>query len=500
MSAGLTSPPDLRVLVVVSEMAPFAKTGGLADVAGALPEALARLGCRVRVCLPCYPGVRDRAEDLRAVARGLRIPTGAATLEADVLETRTAGGVPVNLVEREDMFNRPNLYRGAKGDYYDNLERFSFFSRAALYAAGALDFVPNVVHCHDWQTGLVPPVLASFFPDAVSVFTIHNLGYQGLFPAERLRATGLDTTRFFHPEGIEFWGNLSLLKAGIVYADAVTTVSPTYAREIQTPEQGMGMEGVLLRRSEDLFGILNGMDESRWNPETDPHLPARYSAEDMAGKAECKRALIRETELEQALELRPLIGMVSRLDHQKGIDLLVEALEPLAALGTGLVVLGTGDRALEDRLRAAARSHRGRVAVRIGFDEALAHRITAGADVFLVPSRYEPCGLTQLHAMRYGTVPVVRSTGGLKDTVEAYDPESGRGTGFEFREADPQALLRAAEQAVLLFHRSERWSALQRAAMVPRFSWDVSAGQYLTLYQDRLRRRERGLDKGRGTG
>lgn len=487
MSGGSPKETRLRVLMVVSEMVPYAKTGGLADVAGALPEALMRLGADVRVCIPCYRGVRDRAEGWERAVGNLRVPVGGAVLEAGVLKTHTAEGVPVYAVEREDMFDRPNLYGTSTGDYYDNLERFTFFSRTSLLVPGALGFTPDVVHCHDWQTGLIPPLLRSLFSKASSVFTVHNLGYQGLFPADRLAVTGLAEDLFFHPEGIEYWGDISLLKAGIVFSDTVTTVSPTYAEEIQTPEFGMGMEGILRRRRRDLFGILNGVDYARWDPATDSHLPARYAPDRMEGKAACKQALIRETGLETRLEKRPVVGVISRLDRQKGLDLLIHALEGLFSLDVGLVVLGSGDREMEEALRRECGRYQGRMSVRIGFDEPLAHRITAGADLFLVPSRYEPCGLTQLYAMKYGTVPVVRATGGLEDTVAAYDPRTGGGNGFKFQEADSKALLQAVREAVSLFQRPGPWKTLQRAGMEARFSWDVSAGRYMRLYRRLMR-------------
>jgi starch synthase len=479
----------VKLLVVVSEMVPYAKTGGLGDVAGALPDALRRRGCDVRVCLPWYRIVREQAGEAARPLDRIRVPLGGASLEAGILEMSTAGGVPVYTVEREDLFDRPNLYGSAAGDYYDNLERFAFFCRAALLASQQAGFVPDLVHCHDWQTGLIPPLLGTFFPDAVSVFTVHNLGYQGLFPGDRLPVTGLSADRYFHPGGFEFWGRISLLKAGIVYADAVTTVSPTYAKEIQTPEFGLGMEGVLMNRRKVLHGILNGADYTRWNPATDPHLPARYGPGRMTGKGRCKEALIGEVGLDPRLVERPVIGVVSRLDRQKGLDLLMEALEELMALDVGLVVLGTGDAGIERALEAAGERFFGRMALRLGFDEPLAHRITAGSDLFLVPSRYEPCGLTQLHALKYGTVPVVRSTGGLEDTVADVDSEGGSGTGFKFQEPDPQALLEALGRAVSLFERRGTWARLRKAGMEADFSWDGSAALYMALFEDVLARR-----------
>lgn len=479
----------MKVFFAASEMVPFAKTGGLADVAGALPDALMRRGIEVRVCIPCYRAVRDGLEAVQKALEGLEIPLGGELLAADVLETRTDQGVPVYAVEREDLYERPNLYGTSTGDYYDNLERFTFFCRAALQACRALEFEPDVIHCHDWQTGLIPPLLRESTFSTKSVFTIHNLGYQGLFRAGKMPVTGLDNRRYFHPEGIEYWGRISLLKAGVVYADAVTTVSPTYAEEIQAPEFGMGMEGVMRARRASLFGILNGADYTRWDPETDTFLPARYGPGRMAGKTLCKRALLEETGLDSRLEQRPVIGIISRLDPQKGIDLVADTLDDLLSLDVCLVILGSGDKGIEDGLKAARKRHVDRMALRIGFDEALAHRIMGGADILLVPSRYEPCGLTQMYAMKYGTIPVVRATGGLEDTVSAYNPRTGTGNGFKFLEAGGDALLKALRDAVALFHRREMWERLRGTGMGENFSWDRSAERYEALFRDMMTQR-----------
>ncbi len=480
----------MKLFFVASEMVPFAKTGGLADVAGALPEALMRRGIEVRVCIPCYRTVREGFGDLREAVKGLKVAFGGERLAADVLETRTSQGVPVYAVEREDLYERPNLYGTSTGDYYDNLERFAFFSRAALQTCRALTFEPDVIHCHDWQTGLIHPLLRDSPLSAKSVFTIHNLGYQGLFPAAKMFVTGLDGKRYFHPEGIEYWGRISLLKAGVVYADAVTTVSPTYAEEIQTPEFGMGMEGVMQARRTSLFGILNGADYTRWDPETDTSIPACYGPSRMAGKTLCKVALLEETGLDSRLEQRPVVGIISRLDHQKGIDMVVDILDDLLSLNVCLVILGTGDKHIEEALRAARERHGDRMALRIGFDEPLAHRIMAGADILLVPSRYEPCGLTQMYAMKYGTIPVVRATGGLEDTVSAYNPGTGSGNGFKFAEAGPKALLKAVQDAVALFPRRARWDGLRKTGMAENFSWDRSAQRYEALFRGIMEQRD----------
>ncbi len=481
-------PTAARILFVASEAVPFAKSGGLGDVVGALAGALRRLGADVRVALPCYRAVREGGFQTWRHSAMLEGPLHGEPAGAGLVETWGPGGVPVYLVEREDLFDRPGLYGEGGGAYADNLERFSFFCHAALSACRVVGFSPHVVHAHDWQAGLALALLegplagAPGLEGARRVFTIHNLGYQGLFPPDRLPATGLPASAF-HPGGVEHYGSLSLLKAGVVSADAITTVSPTYAREIQEAEQGMGMEGVLRHRAGRLSGILNGVDTEVWDPSTDPTLPARYHPGDMRGKVECRRALIARTGLDAALlERGPLLGMTTRLVEQKGLDLLLQALPALVAMDLGLVVLGTGEPAYEAALVEAARRHPDRLAVHIGFDEALAHQIVAGADAFLVPSRYEPCGLTQLYALRYGTVPVVRATGGLADTVIHHDPLRRRGTGFTFAPFEPEALLDAVREATLLHANRGRWEALRLAGMQVDVSWERSARAYLALY------------------
>jgi starch synthase len=375
------------------------------------------------------------------------------------------------------------------GDYYDNLERFTFFCYVALKVTRAISFRPDVIHCHDWQTGLVPALLrglprqTAFLRDIPTVFTIHNLGYQGLFPAEELPLTGLPKERFFHPKGIEYWGKISLLKAGIVYSEAITTVSPTYAREIQTPEFGLGMEGVLHDRKAHLHGILNGADYRLWDPAHDPHLPVQYSLREIEGKQHCKEALIKEMGLDLSLKDRPLLGMVSRLDSQKGLDLLTTAFDEILSLDCLLVVLGSGDERIQKALQGGARRYPGRVNVKIGFDEALAHRITAGADIFLIPSRYEPCGLTQLYALKYGTVPVVRSTGGLEDTIAAFDPRTGQGNGFKFSPYKADAFIESVTEAVQCYRKPKKWRTIRANGIKADFSWERSARTYQALYE-----------------
>ncbi|MCF8084637.1 MAG: glycogen synthase GlgA [Deltaproteobacteria bacterium] len=482
-------PTSPKVLFISSEASPFAKTGGLADVGGALPTALADLGAQVMQVLPLYGTVREKGFKLTAVPGGLKVRLGRHTLRAGVFETHTDAGNTVYFIDYRDFFDRPYLYGQGSRDYGDNLERFAFFCHAALTLPQKLSFSPTVVHSHDWQTGLVPALLKGPYHKstpltrAASVFTIHNIGYPGLFAQDRMEATGLSREEFFHTGGLEYYGWISLLKSGIVYADAVTTVSPTYAQEIQRPEYGMGMDGILRHRASHVYGILNGADYHHWDPETDPHIPHRYGPERMAGKPGCKKALIQEMGLDATLREKPLLAVISRLDHQKGLDLLVPILDAMVATGAGLVILGEGDGHMEWQFKEAARRHKGRVAAFIGFNEGLAHRILAGADILLIPSRYEPCGLTQLYALKYGTVPVVRGTGGLEDTVEAFDYITQQGTGFKFYPYDPWALFGAVREGVAAYHHSGTWSRLLSNGMQADFSWERSARQYLGVYQ-----------------
>ncbi len=485
---------NLKVLFLSPEAVPFAKTGGLADVAGALPNALVRLGVDVDLMLPFYRVVREGGFEPRLLLRDLKVPLGNSELAAQVLGAKTEAGLPVYLIEREDLYDRPNLYGNPMGDYYDNLERFTFFSHAALRTVETLSVKPDVIHCHDWQTGLVPALLRGPYRDSpflgatATIFTIHNLGYPGLFPSEKLSVTGLSGEEFFHPEGLEYYGKISLLKAGIVYSDAITTVSPTYSKEIQTPEYGMGMEGILQYRRASLHGILNGVDYQLWDPARDPHISAPYSLGKIAGKQACKESLIQEMTLDPLLAKRPLLGMISRLDAQKGLDLLVKVLDDILALDVGLVVLGSGDERIQGAIQEAAQRRPGRVGLTIGFDEPLAHRIMAGADAFLIPSRYEPCGLTQMYALKYGTVPVVRATGGLDDTIVPFDHKTGEGNGFKFSAYEPKAFLEAIRKAVDIFQDPKAWKRLMANGMKADFSWDQSARRYMELYRSVIRK------------
>lgn len=480
----------MKVLFLASEAAPFAKTGGLGDVAGSLPAALADLGSDVRLAIPLYRGMSTSG--LRHAA-AFYLPVGRWQERCDVYEGTAGGNVTVYFLRKDDYFDRPGLY-GVNGvDFPDNAERFAFFSRAALELCRVLRFSPRIIHANDWQTGLVPLYASRLygsdplFAGAATVFTIHNLGYQGLFPPDDLPLLGLDRD-VFTPDGIEFWGKLSFIKAGLVFAHALTTVSPTYSREIQTPEFGHGLDGILAMRSGDLYGILNGIDHRDWDPSRDKRLPAVYSADGLAGKERCRRELRGRAGL--PVSEAPLLAMVTRIADQKGFDILAGALPDILSRDVQLVILGTGDEKYRRLLSAQEELSGGRMRLLDRYDEDFARLVYAGADIFLMPSRYEPCGLSQMIALRYGTVPVVRRTGGLRDTVTDVDPGTGAGTGFVFDEYSPDALAGCIVRAVSAFQDRAAWQRIMRAGMAMDFSWDRSAREYLTVYQTALSKRK----------
>jgi starch synthase len=462
--------------MVSSEAAPLAKTGGLADVVGSLPSALRSFGDEVAVFVPRY-GTVDLA-GARRVYDSLPIHLGKTRHDTSIYQA--AEEFPVFLLDCPPLYDRPGFYGEAGLDYPDNHIRFAVFARAALAVARYL-FRTDIFHCHDWQAGLVPAYLRTTFatdPTFIgvkTVFTIHNLGYHGLFPKTILPEIALDAS-LFRPDGLEFFGKVSFLKSGIAFADAITTVSPTYAREIQTPEYGFAMDGALRARADALSGIVNGVDYREWNPEVDRLIPASFSSRDLEGKRIAKRELLREFGLpEEALD-RPLIGIVSRFTRQKGADLIAEVAAEIVAEGAYIVALGTGDPEYEELFASMAADHPGRIAVRLGFDNKLAHLIEAGADIFLMPSHYEPCGLNQMYSLKYGTVPVVRATGGLNDTVD-------EDTGFKFVEYTGAALLEAVRAALREFADPDMWQKRMRRGMEKDFSWKASAGEYSRLYK-----------------
>ncbi len=472
----------MRILMVASEAAPFAKTGGLADVVAALPRALARLGYSVDIVIPRYRGIAA-GEPIGRVT----VPLGGQVANATVYAVAEAG-VRTVFVEHAGYFDRDYLYGAVGHDYPDNPERFAFLSRAALEWAASSGERYDVIHAHDWQAGLVPVLLRQFtapvFRGVSTVFTIHNLAYQGIFDASWLPRLGLGW-ELMHVNALEYWSRISLLKGGIVFSRLLTTVSPRYAREIQTPEYGGGFDGIFRSRSADLVGIRNGIDYDQWNPARDPYLPEPFDATCLDGKAAAKRMVLEMFGLpaDEDGRQRPLVGMISRLVDQKGFDLLAELVDDLPRLDASFVLLGTGERRYEDLWLALAARHPERIAARIGFDEAMAHRIEGGADLFLMPSQCEPCGLNQMYSLRYGTVPLVHATGGLYDTVRNCDSTTVSGTGFTFDEYSPQALLSTLRWALSVYADRAVWRRMQIAGMREDFSWDAAALEYVKMYE-----------------
>jgi len=472
-----------RVMMVSSEVSPWARSGGLADVLGALPQALASLGYQVAVVLPRYMHAAD-APATRVIDQ-LPVPTGFGPIDVSVWSMTSTpegatGSVTYFFVENAGLFGRDGLYGDSYGDFGDNQLRFALLSRAALEISRRI-FPADVFHCHDWQAALVPVYLReqfSFDPEfaaAKTLLTIHNLGYQGLFPASKLPDLGLGQ-HLFNPSQLEFWGQINFLKAGIVFSDAINTVSRKYAEEIQTPEYGFGLDGLLRERRNVLSGILNGVDYARWNPANDPHIAAHYTPEDLSGKRECKRALLEQMGLPERLMDRPLLGIVSRFAAQKGFDLIGEIAPQILDLDVALVVLGDGEARYEDMFRELRRKHADRVAVTFGFNDPLAHLIEAGSDIFLMPSHYEPCGLNQIYSLKYGTVPAVRATGGLDDTID-------ESTGFKFADYNGSALLATIRDAARAWEDHEAWKARMVRGMNRDFSWASSARAYADLYE-----------------
>jgi starch synthase len=476
-------PPDrpskshLSVLMIGSEAVPFAKSGGLADVLGALPQALARVGCEVAVAIPRYKGV-----DAGALIDTFTVGVGGFVRETRVFEAPLGRGARALLIDEPDLFGRDELYGVDGVDYPDNPRRFGFLVRAALELAARQPHPPDIVHGHDWQAGLAPVYLKTAYArhpaltNTSTVFTIHNLAYQGLAEPDWLPRLDLPWN-LLSLDRMEYWGRVSLLKGGIMDASVITTVSPRYAKEIQTPELGFGFDGILRFRADDLVGILNGIDVDQWNPATDPHLPAAYDASDLSGKRICKLELLARYGLAPSAANLPLIAMISRMVDQKGFDLIAALADRLPRLEASFVVLGTGEARYQDLWRTLALRYPDRIGARIGFDEGLAHLIEAGADLFLMPSQFEPCGLNQMYSLRYGTVPVVRAVGGLADTVQ------DEVTGFVFQEHRPEALFRTLERALERCGNPARWVALQIAGMRQDYSWDRSAREYVKIYE-----------------
>jgi starch synthase len=471
--------------MIGSEAVPFAKTGGLADVLGALPPALARLGWDVTVALPRYRGVTAGT-----LIERVAVSVGGYTREIGLFDAPLADGARALLVECADLYDRDSLYAPAGAlEYPDNARRFAVLVRAALEFVARRGERPSVVHAHDWQAGLAPVYLHTIFAShpvlggVPSVFTIHNIAYQGVFEPDWLPRLDLTWDQLGF-DRMEFWGRISFMKGAINAATLITTVSRRYAEEIQTLEFGSGLDGVLKRRRDRLVGIPNGIDTSVWDPRNDAYLPAPYDVEHLDGKITDKRAVLARYGLpaDEEAVARPLVGMISRMVDQKGFDLIAEVADELPRLDATFVVLGTGETRYQNLWTAMAARHPRRIAAHIGFEEALAHLIEGGADIFLMPSKFEPCGLNQLYSLRYGTVPVVRAVGGLADSVEDYAPDHPRSTGFVFHEYTGEALLRALQRALDLYRDRPRWRALQAAGMRQDNSWDHSAKEYVRIY------------------
>lgn len=486
----------MKILYVSSEVVPFAKTGGLADVAGALPLALKKMGHDVRVVMPKYKDVDEKKYRIKTILDEIKVHFQLITNYAQIQGTTFPGtDIPVYFVKFDPYFNRQELYAENGTDYPDNAQRFSLFCMSALWMLRGLDWRPDIIHCNDWQSALIPTYLKhhpdlkmdEFYNRIKVLYTIHNLAYQGQYDESMLKSIGLGW-EVYTMDGMEFYHKMNLMKAGIVFSDEITTVSETYAKEIQTFETGCGLDGVLRHRSDHLTGIINGIDYNVWNPEVDDLIAAKYSPKRMEGKAECKKALQQKQNLPVRAEV-PLIGMVSRLADQKGFDLIAAKAAELFEMDIQFVLLGMGDPHYQVMFEKIAKEYPKKVAVNIKLDNQMAHEIEAGADMYLMPSRYEPCGLNQLYSLKYGTVPIVRKTGGLADSITDATPESIKdetGTGFVFDEYTPDALFETIKRALKSFEDKKVWKKIQRNGMNKDFSWEASAKKYEALYRKML--------------
>ncbi len=482
----------MKIVFASSEMEPFAKTGGLADMVGSLTGEIQSLGHEVAVFIPRYKNIDIQKRGLKMIFDDIEIPLGSDKVRGGLYAAGLKNGVTVYFIDQPEFFNRDSFYGTSAGDYHDNDRRFTFFQRAVLEALKRVAFKPDIIHCHDWQTGLIPVYLKTlyakdlFFAKTKSVFTIHNLAYQGNFPPDSVPLTGLGW-EYFKMEHLEFYGKISFLKGGIVDADTLTTVSERYAQEIQGKEFGCGLEGVLARVKDHLYGVVNGIDLKEWNPETDSDIEEKFNFKKIEKKAVNKAALQKENGL--ALDPKaPLIGVVTRLVEQKGLDILIPAMEILKNSGVQFLILGTGEEKYHHALRDLAKRNKGRICAHITFDAKLAKRIYAGSDMLLMPSYYEPCGLGQMIALRFGTIPVVRATGGLADTVSEFDFRTGKGNGFVFQDYKAEAVKDAVERAAAVYKNEKKWTELIENAMNCDFSWTASAKKYEQIYQTAKKR------------
>jgi starch synthase len=493
---------EINILYVVAEAVPFAKTGGLADVAGALPQTVKELGHEIRIMMPKYSTFSERKYKVHDVIRlkDIVIPLGESSISTSVKSafiTSSKVKVQVYFLGNDKLYGRDGLYVNpyTKKDYADNDERFTFLCKGTLETLKKLGWKPDIIHCNDWQTGLIPAYLKTiyrddpFFKKTKTIYTVHNLAYQGIFPKESFNKTGLPK-EIFTPEGVEFFGKFNFMKAGIVYADIVNTVSEKYAQEIRSKEEfGCGLEKLLEKRKKDLYGIVNGVDYSVWNPATDDMIPAKYTAATLTKKADNKKALLQKFNLKYDENI-PVIGIISRLADQKGFDLIGDVIKELMSLDLQIVILGTGEKKYHELFQKIHDKYPDKFGVHLGFSESLAHLIEAGSDMFLMPSKYEPCGLNQIYSLKYGTVPIVRATGGLEDTIENIDPLTGTGTGFKFTKYKDTELLKTIKKALKVYQDKKIWTKIMKNGMGKDFSWEISAKKYLSLYKKLLKDKE----------
>lgn len=488
MHPGLASAmaDKLKILMASPEVHPFAKTGGLADVSAALPKTLKAMGHDVRVIMPKYRMTGTGRRRFKDLGLRVNVPVGKAVKKGSLYEAKLHKKIPTYFVANNEYFQRKHLYGENDKEYADNAERFIFFCRSILEACKALKFQPDIIHCHDWQTGLVPVYLKSlyrgdpFFKGTRTLYTVHNMAFQGNFGHSALELAHLPE-ELFNPDGVEFYGKFSFLKSGLVYADLLTTVSPTYCREVQTAEWGFLLDGVLRHRAEDFHGILNGVDYQEWDPARDPWIEKNYGPKKPGGKRACRKKLMQTLSLD-ADESVPILSMICRLSDQKGMDIVIGAMETMLQWQMRFVILGTGDSQYQEFFRELSERYPGKCACHIGFDEKLAHQILAGSDIFLAPSRFEPCGLTQLYAMKYGTVPLVRSVGGLADSVQEFDPNTGKGTGFKFSPFETKYFLETLQKALSFYKDRNKWRRLMLNGMARDYSWNLAAEKYHGLY------------------